>query len=166
MASCPAILASGDRNGQICDRTPIVNRTYCWYHRRQELNTNHEIKNNLVVGDHQVNNHVIVDDHHQAGYIQVTCVICHEIVTMDNLFSIVPCGHTCLCYDCVKHFGPTQRFKSCPVCQRLIAKITKLFYPTLIQNEIGNPIQNEIGQPHNRPRRTLYQKIKLLFCRV
>ena len=52
-----------------------------------------------------------------------TCVIC-----MDNKKDhvIVPCGHACLCGDCVEMFKDGQQ--KCPLCKADIMTVTKVYF--------------------------------------
>ena len=167
MNVCPAIIASGVRTGQICARTPGVNLTYCRYHRRQEIDFPADIEHNLnvnTIGENNLNE--------TTGTTHVSCAICHDTISLHGLAVILPCGHACLCLSCTKMFGPTKRYKVCPLCQKPITSITKLFYPTLVDDAPIGPIGNApIGPIGNAPigppvRRNLFQRfLAKFFCR-
>lgn len=51
------------------------------------------------------------------------CVVC--LTAVPSLF-IVPCGHLCLCRECLGAF-PAQRCEKCPICNGAVQKIMPIF---------------------------------------
>ena len=50
------------------------------------------------------------------------CAVCMD---KPNEYAVVPCGHKCLCEDCVEAVRQTQRI--CPMCRRDFQDIIKIF---------------------------------------
>lgn len=60
---------------------------------------------------------------------QLACCICHDLFAVEAMKVLVPCGHQCVCDDCLPNVhgnGPNSRNR-CPLCRSEIVMLAPLF---------------------------------------
>ena len=55
----------------------------------------------------------------------IDCIICMNSV--DQIHTLIPCGHTSVCIDCIKVLCKTSATKNCPECRSKIVKYQRIF---------------------------------------
>ena len=49
------------------------------------------------------------------------CCICYDSIPVSTLFALVPCGHRCVCSECVKKIVSGNITKrKCPLCRKRV----------------------------------------------
>lgn len=56
----------------------------------------------------------------------VNCIICLQSAAT---YAFVPCGHLCLCYECLHPFRGSAKGSLCPVCRTQIVSSLRIFSP-------------------------------------
>jgi len=142
---CPAVLQSGPRRGESCNRDPCDPTRYSAYCRYHYLTAVKQAEEKALGNEPAQSTPLCaLNDSRAAVYSDafVECVICLQNVHYTEMAAFLPCAHVCVCVECAEQTSVDarkgNRLVQCPLCRSQVSGAIRLFFASALRKNDGD----------------------------